>query len=233
MDGAATRARGARVSADGYDLVVAGAGIVGLAHALAGVRRGWRVAVDERDARCIGASVRNFGFVTVSGQRAGRAWERARRTRDVWAEVAAAARIAIEHRGAWITARRTSAADVLAAFAATPMGRDCELVDGAQALRRAPMLHPRTQAVLVSPHELRVESREALPRMAMWLEQGCGVRFFWGETVHEVDAPAVCTSRRTLHAERIALCPGTALTGVAADLLQPYGLRPAGGCPAR
>lgn len=213
------------MSAEGFDLVVAGAGIVGLAHALAGVRRGWRVAVVERDVRCVGASVRNFGFVTVSGQSAGRAWERARRTRDVWAEVAPAAGIAIEHRGAWITARRASAADVLAAFAATPMGRGCALLDGTEALRRAPMLHPGTRAALVSPHELRVESRDALPRLASWLEQVHGVRFFWGETVHEVDAPAVRTSRRTLHAERIALCPGTALTGVAADLLQPVGLR--------
>jgi FAD dependent oxidoreductase TIGR03364 len=213
------------VSDEGFDLVVAGAGIVGLAHALAGVRRGWRVAVVERDARCVGASVRNFGFVTVSGQRAGRAWERARRTRDVWADVAPAAGIAVEHRGAWITARRDSAAAVLAAFAATPMGRGCELIDGAEALRRAPMLHPRTRAALLSPHELRVESRDALPRLATWLEQAHGVRFFWGETVHEVDAPAVHTSRRTLRAERIALCPGTALTGVAADLLAPFGLR--------
>ena len=61
-----------------YDLVVVGAGIVGLAAALAGARRGWKVAVVERNAQAIGASVRNFGFVTVSGQRAGAHWRRAR-----------------------------------------------------------------------------------------------------------------------------------------------------------
>ncbi|NWG74871.1 MAG: FAD-dependent oxidoreductase, partial [Rubrivivax sp.] len=84
---------------------------------------------------------------------------------------------------------------------------------------------PRTRAALLSPHELRVESRDALPRLAAWLGQAHGVRFYWGETVHEVDAPAVRTSRRTLRAERVAICPGTVLTGIGADLLQPFGLR--------
>lgn len=53
-----------------YDLVV-GAGIIGLATAFAACQRGLRVAVVERHAQCIGPSVRNFGFVTVTGQRRG------------------------------------------------------------------------------------------------------------------------------------------------------------------
>lgn len=57
-----------------YDVAVVGAGIVGLAHALAAVRRGKRVVVIDRDARANGASVRNFGFVTVTGQAAGITW---------------------------------------------------------------------------------------------------------------------------------------------------------------
>jgi glycine/D-amino acid oxidase-like deaminating enzyme len=54
-----------------YDLVVVGAGIVGLAHAWMAAKRGLRVAVLEKNSRCTGASVRNFGFITVTGQRAG------------------------------------------------------------------------------------------------------------------------------------------------------------------
>ena len=45
-------------------------GNVGLAHALAAARRGLRVVVIDRDAQANGASVRNFGFVTVTGQEA-------------------------------------------------------------------------------------------------------------------------------------------------------------------
>ena len=67
-----------------FDLAVVGAGIVGLATALAAVRRGLRVIVIDRDAQANGASVRNFGFITVTGQQRGTMWARARRSRDVW-----------------------------------------------------------------------------------------------------------------------------------------------------
>ena len=55
-----------------FDLAVVGAGICGLAHALAAARLGKRVVVIDRDAQANGASIRNFGFVTVTGQQRGR-----------------------------------------------------------------------------------------------------------------------------------------------------------------
>lgn len=79
--------------AHSYDLAVVGAGICGLAHALAAARLSKRVVVIDRDAQANGASVRNFGFVTVTGQQAGDCWRRAIRSRDVWVEIAAAANI--------------------------------------------------------------------------------------------------------------------------------------------
>src|ERR1700758_1466700 len=84
-----------------FDLAVVGAGIIGLATALAAARRGLRVMVIDRDAQANGASVRNFGFVTVTGQERRTMWARARRTREVWSEVAAAARIPVVHTGMW------------------------------------------------------------------------------------------------------------------------------------
>lgn len=64
---------------DFYDVAIVGAGIVGLAHALAAARDGRRVLVIDRDAQANGASIRNFGFVTVTGQEHGTVWHRARR----------------------------------------------------------------------------------------------------------------------------------------------------------
>src|SRR5580693_2668939 len=95
-----------------YDLAVVGAGIVGLATALAAARRGLRVVVIDRDAQANGASVRNFGFVAVTGQQRGSMWARARRSREVWREVAAAAVIPIIHTGLWMCARRAESAAV-------------------------------------------------------------------------------------------------------------------------
>src|ERR1700741_4238375 len=99
-----------------FDLVVVGAGIVGVAHALAAARAGLRVVVVERDVRANGASIRNFGFVTVTGQARGEVWRQARRTRDIWAEVAPHAGIAIEHEGLVLTLRRPESVAVAQAF---------------------------------------------------------------------------------------------------------------------
>ena len=102
-----------------YDLIVVGAGIVGLAHAYTAATRGRSVLVIERDGACLGASIRNFGFVTITGQRAGAHWRRAMRSRDVWAEIAPKAGIDVLHAGLWLTARRPAAAAVLEAFMQT------------------------------------------------------------------------------------------------------------------
>src|SRR6201994_2639990 len=96
-----------------FDLAVVGAGILGLATALAAARRGLRVVVIDRDAQANGASVRNFGFITVTGQQRGKMGGRARRSRDVGQEVAAAAGIAVIHTGLWMTARRPESVAVL------------------------------------------------------------------------------------------------------------------------
>ena len=62
------------------DLVVVGAGVVGLAHAAEALDRGLSVTVVERDDRPVGASVRNFGHGCVTAQ-AGRALRLATRAR--------------------------------------------------------------------------------------------------------------------------------------------------------
>ncbi|HTW37618.1 MAG TPA: FAD-dependent oxidoreductase, partial [Steroidobacteraceae bacterium] len=119
--------------AERFDLAVVGAGIIGLATALAGARRGLRVIVIDRDAQANGASVRNFGFIVVSGQERTSMWARARRSREVWCEVAAAAGIAIVHRGLWLIVRRAESAEVLREYQATEMGTGSRLLAPAQA----------------------------------------------------------------------------------------------------
>ena len=111
-----------------FDLAIVGAGVVGLGHALAAMRRGLKVCVIDRDARANGASVRNFGFVTVTGQQRGECWNRAVRSRDIWAEVAPQAGIDVIHRGLMVAVRRDEALPVLEAFMATEMGEGCSLL---------------------------------------------------------------------------------------------------------
>src|SRR3982751_2990509 len=115
-------------STSAFDLIVVGAGVVGLANAYTAARRGLRVCVVERDAACVGASIRNFGFITVTGQGAGDTWRRARRAREVWGEVAPQAGIAAVHHGLYLTAFRPQALAVLEEFMSTEMAAGCELL---------------------------------------------------------------------------------------------------------
>jgi FAD dependent oxidoreductase TIGR03364 len=208
-----------------FDLAVVGAGIVGLATALAAARRGLRVIVIDRDAQTNGASVRNFGFITVTGQQRGTMWARARRTRDVWHEVADAAGIAIVHTGLWMAVRRAESVAVLEAFMATEMAAGCRLLSPAEARRRCPQLTaPQLAAVLESTIELRVESREAIPRLAAWLTARHGVAFMRNTAVRAIDVPSVHTSRGTVHANRVAVCPGDDFTGLYPERIGAYTL---------
>ncbi|RZI74244.1 MAG: TIGR03364 family FAD-dependent oxidoreductase [Variovorax sp.] len=209
-----------------FDLIVVGAGIVGLAHAYTAAKRGMRVCVVERDAACVGASIRNFGFITVTGQGAGDTWRRARRAREVWGEVAPRAGIAAVHHGLYLTAFRPRALKVLEEFMATEMGAGCELLDTAEAARRAPVLQlDGAQAVLYSPHEMRVESRTAIGLLARWLSDAMGVVFRFSEAVLEVATPRVRTSRGVLHGDRVVVCTNTDLNGLFAERLTPHKLR--------
>lgn len=197
------------MSAPVYDLAVVGAGIVGLAHALAAVRRGRRVVVIDRDAQANGASVRNFGFVTVTGQQRGTVWRRAMRSRDVWLDVAPQAGIAVEHRGLALLGRRPETRPILEAFAATEMGEGCLLLEASEARGRFPALRPaELHGAMWSPHEVRVESRTAIPKLAAWLAEAHGVAFMRGVQVHAVEPPRLATSAGPVEARAAVVCPG-------------------------
>lgn len=208
------------------DLAVVGAGIVGLGVALAAARRGRSVVVIDREAAAIGASVRNFGFVTVTGQRRGAHWARAMRSRDVWAEVAPAAGIPVLHEGLVVLGRRPEAAAVIDAFLATEMGAGCRLLTAGEAGALVPALRAAdAAAILHSPHDLRVESRDAIPRLAAWLAEAHGVRFLWRTAVHGVAPPRLETAAGAVLAEAAVVCPGDDLATLFPERIAAASLR--------
>jgi len=212
-------------AAEPFDLAVVGAGIVGLSCAYAAARRGLRVVVLERSSHAHGASIRNFGFITVTGQDRESVWERARRSRDTWLAVAPLAGIDIVQRSLWVAARRPEAVAVLEAFLGTEMAEGCELLTPAAARRRCPALTaPELAAVLASPHELRVESRTAIPLLAAWLERKHGVAFRWQTAVHAIAPPHLETSRGRIAARAAIACPGDDITTLYPERLAAAGV---------
>lgn len=209
---------------ESFDIAIVGAGIVGLAHALAASRLGLRTIVLDRDAQANGASVRNFGFITVTGQAQGQVWRRARRSRDVWAEIAGPAGIAIEQHGLALIAQRPEAEAVLHAFLETDMAEGCEWLGRAQAETRIGLMRPaRLQGALWSTTDLRVESRTAVPALARWLADR-GVVFRRGVAVQAVETGRVYSAAGTIQADAIIVCPGDDLASLFPDVLARAGL---------
>lgn len=208
-----------------YDLAVVGAGILGLAHALAAVRRGLKVVVVDRESHAIGASVRNFGFVTVTGQQAGDCYRRAMRSRDVWAEVAPKAGIAIEHQGLLVVAQRPEAMACLEAFLATEMGQGCHLLTEAQtrAAHGAVLSGRPIQGALWSSHDRRVESRTAIPKLAAWIES-LGVTFLRRTLVKEVQDGRLLTTSGPVEADQIVVCPGDDMLTLYPEVIARHGI---------
>jgi FAD dependent oxidoreductase TIGR03364 len=208
-----------------YDIAIVGAGIVGLAHAYAAAKLGKRVVVIERGGRATGASIRNFGFVTVTGQERGDTWRRARRARDIWLEIAPECGIAVEHKGLLLTARRPESVAVLEAFLKTEMGEGCSLLSRAELLARLPSANATGAAVaLYSPHDVRVESRTAIPRLAAWLTQRWGVDFYFNRAVREIALPEIRTAWGIVMAEATIVCPGDDFVSLLPQRIEPYRL---------
>jgi FAD dependent oxidoreductase TIGR03364 len=214
------------MSSDVFDLAVIGGGVIGLAHAYAAAKAGRRVAVIEKDSRANGASIRNFGFITVSGQERGDSWTLARRTRDVWADIAPQAALRIEQEGLYLTARSAEAVAVIEAFLATEMGEGCELLTPA-AFRNLSggLAGSDLTGALYSPHEVRVESRTAIPALAAWLREALGVVFFNETVAFEATPPKIRTSRGVVEAGAVVVCPGDDFVTLYPERIAGYGLR--------
>lgn len=201
--------------AEQYDLIVIGAGIVGLAHALAASRLGLNVAVIDRDAQANGASIRNFGFVTVTGQDRKRVWSLARRSAAIWREVCPQAGIAVEQEGLLLVAQRPEAAAVIDAFMQTEMGEGCSRLNSAQARVACPQLVGDVAGAMLSSHDLRVESRTAIPLLAKWLQEAAGVSFRRGVAATVCEPGLVNLSDGSaIRASQIIACPGDDWAGL-------------------
>lgn len=177
-------------------VVVIGAGIVGLAHALAAVDRGLSVAVVERDDRATGASVRNFGHACATAQ-AGTALAYGRASRATWLRLADAAGFWIRRTGTVMVARAADEAAVLKEFAEL-RGAEARMLSAAEVAARVPSA-PDVVAGAWLPDDLRVDPRECVPAIAAYLAAR-SVDFHWGTTAHTIEPGHVATSRGAFHA---------------------------------
>jgi FAD dependent oxidoreductase TIGR03364 len=188
------------------DLIIVGAGIVGLAHAYEAHRRGLSVMVLERDERAVGASVRNFGHVCTTGQ-SGQGLEYAREARERWLHLSEVVGFPIEQQGTVVVARTTDELAVLEEFAGHRAPDEVAALSPQQLEQRLGWLPPGTVGGSLMTRDLRVDPRAAVPAIAAWLqEQGVDIRF--GVNVGHIADGTVLTSVGSFGASHVVHCVG-------------------------
>ncbi|OII05446.1 TIGR03364 family FAD-dependent oxidoreductase [Curtobacterium sp. MCBA15_008] len=195
-----TSAQGA--GAEHVDVLVVGAGIVGLGIAYEAMLRGARVAVVDRAAGVVGASVRNFGHACITPQ-TGDAAEYAQEARRRWTTLAPLAGFVARERGAHVVARRPEELAVLEEYRSA--GADLRLLDAAGIADAVPVDASSAIGGAHLARDLQVDPREAAPAIAAWLATQ-GVRFHWRTAALGIETGAVRTARGDISADRIVVC---------------------------
>jgi D-hydroxyproline dehydrogenase subunit beta len=205
------------------DLLIVGAGILGLAHAWAGVRRGLKVRVFERSDQPLGASIRNFGQALVTGQAPGVMLDLARQSHGLWGELAESAGLALKKQGSLIFARTEAEEAMLEAFSkgrAQALGYRVELLRGAALddLYGGRFAHHR--AALHGLDDQQLFSREALPQIVSHL-RSLGVEFHFSTLVRDVEAGSALTTAGRFNARHIVVCSGHDYLTLLAEQIAP------------
>jgi len=192
-----------------YDVIVIGAGIVGLALARSHAVRGRSVLVVDREDRTVGATIRNFGLVWPVGQPPGTRFERARQSAQIWNELATEAGVEIHATGSLTLAHSDLELRVLREFAAA-FGKGIEVLGPEEAGRRSPAVRTEKLAgALFSPHEHTVNPRTAPAAIARWLSDQAAVQFRFGLVATRVEPGVVTFADGTrAEADQIFVCSG-------------------------
>ncbi|WP_421844310.1 TIGR03364 family FAD-dependent oxidoreductase [Mycobacterium sp.] len=197
-----------RISSDeSYDVVVVGAGIVGLAHAAWAFDAGLRVLLLERDHRAVGASVRNFGHICVTGQ-SGELRELAGIARERWLELGRRASLEVRETGGVVVARHPDELAVVEELSSR--GHEgLGLLNAAEVRRK---LGECGADDIVGGAELRsdlrVDPRVAAPRLARWLAEQSAVDVLFCTNYLGFDGHTVHTSRGSARCQRVIVCVG-------------------------
>ena len=193
------------------DLAIAGAGILGLAHAWAAAKRGLRVAVFERSAQAAGASVRNFGMIWPIGQPAGKQHDLAMTSRRLWLEVLETARLPRNETGSLHLTYEADEEAVAREFAETApgLGYDCSWKTPAEVLELSPAAQPAgLRGALWSASEFTVDPRSVICRLPQYLAEAYGVRFHFGTAMRAVEGTTVVAGADTWRADATIVCGG-------------------------
>ena len=193
-----------------YDVVIVGAGIVGLAHAWEAAKRGKRVLVCERTAQAQGATVRNFGMVWPVGQPSGEKFDLAQQSAACWQELADQNVLQVESCGSIHVAYRPDELAVLEEYAER-FPQQVSMLTPDQVSERSEIVNPNgLLGGLWSDTEKRVNPRVAAAKIAAWLQTEKNIEFQFSTWITSVDDRLLTASDgRQFRAQQVLICCGS------------------------
>ncbi|HKU33914.1 MAG TPA: TIGR03364 family FAD-dependent oxidoreductase [Paenarthrobacter sp.] len=204
------------------DVVIIGAGIVGLAHAAHAVVNGLTVTIIDRDHHAAGASVRNFGHCCITAQ-SGELYELAQTSRKYWLEFAELAGFWAIESGAVVLARTDAELAVLRELSSVREPGQVEVLSAEETRARLGAGAAATKAAhdggwpglaggAFLRDDLRVDPRTTVARLADWLSRQPGVELHWNTSAlafgQDHGLATVSTSRGVFTAKQVFVCVG-------------------------
>ncbi len=209
------------------DVIIVGAGIVGLAVAYQAAKKGKKVVIIERSVQAQGASIRNFGLIWPIGQAKGPLLDRAMRSRTAWLTVAPEAGIWLNQNGSLQLAHHQDEWDIINEFyeANKDDGFQVELIDPAKAKALSPGISiSGLKGGLYSRTECTVDPREAISKLPGYLEKKYGVEFVFGTVAQSIDKDSVIAGGSKWRADKVFVCSGADFETLFPDVYQQSGI---------
>jgi FAD dependent oxidoreductase TIGR03364 len=191
--------------------IVVGAGIVGLATARALALKGFSVKIFERTHKAVGASIRNFGMIWPIGQPAGKLYNRAIRSRDIWKEIGDDSNITYNNCGSLHVAYHEDEWQVLQELyeAFKKEGRDVSLLNKDQISKKSEaVVQKNLLGGLFSNDELIIDPRQAIHSLPDHFSEKFGIEFNWGKCVTKIADQTAYVGKETYKADIILICSG-------------------------
>lgn len=217
------------------DLIIVGAGILGLSAAIQAAEQGLKVKLFEKDAFPVGATRRNFGMIGTSTlSRPDEEWrEYALETRKFYQRIQAQQDISFQQRDGLYLANTTLEWQVLNEFAqaAPDYQIPVQLLNRQQLFERCDYLdqNAKISGAMVFQEDYSVEPHLVANRLLQYAAQ-LGIKIYCNACVvrtqyHNGQAKIQLASGQYYHAEKVLICHGEATQILYPELLQQLGLQ--------
>jgi FAD dependent oxidoreductase TIGR03364 len=199
-----------------YDLIVVGSGVLGTFHAYHALKKGFQVALIEKDKMPQGATIQNFGQVVPSGMDT--KWQGyGRESLAIYKEIQSQFDISIRQKGSVYLASNEEEIQLIEELSEINQSNNYEshLLTKDQCLDKYPGLHSDyVKAGLFFPEEVTVEPRTMIYRLHEFMIQSMGLKLIPNTTIVNCESTSngvslLSAANESFLAKKVIICNGS------------------------